>query len=268
MRRRRQVRGPGTARLRDAAGWRVDAAVACGRRHSERGEPSQDAAACAAGRRACAVVVCDGAGSALHSRAGARALCDGLAPWLVQRWKHLCGLPEPALRQAILRRAWSLLGRAARARRASPSDVACTLLLVVADARRLLALQVGDGRVALLDAAAAASVPVWRTLLEPTRGEHANETVFVTSRQAMVHLRLVWVDTAGVQACALMTDGAEAALHDRARGRYAAALDTLLEWQRSQPRAACAAALQRSVQGALRERTHDDLTVALVGRLR
>jgi hypothetical protein len=132
----------------------------------------------------------DGAGSALRSREGAdvatRAFCDAalramLAASGPDDWEALVLEAFKQARNAVIQYA---------ERESAPvRSFATTLCGVVATEEVLVAAQVGDGIVVVLDAEMAL-----RLLLRPQRGQYANEVPFLTSDGALdgldIHVRL------------------------------------------------------------------------------
>jgi hypothetical protein len=93
--------------------------------------------------------------------------------------------------------------------RATTRDFACTLLCAVVGPDSASYLQVGDGAIVVRD-------PALRLVFAPTRGEFANQTVFVTSPHAAQHLQ--HMRGAATDALAVLSDGLECVALDLASG--------------------------------------------------
>jgi len=190
-------------------GWHVVAASATGRAHLDRGLPCQDAFASACAGGLLAAAVCDGAGSASHSDAGARHVADTVVAALV-RLSQLDLRPvelevealRPCIEEAVNDARGGLAMRAA-ANGLCLSDHACTLVGVVADATGGWFFHVGDGVAAcVFEGGQATAVSL------PANGEYANETWFVTGDQWEQQLRLMRFE-GRAEAIVLMSDGAQ-----------------------------------------------------------
>lgn len=161
------------------------------------------------------LAIADGAGSALHGAQGAAAAVDA-ARESVRRTAA-----SPRRQRLATADVLRLAFRAARRRvfatatelDVEPRDVATTLACVVVRAGALAAAQVGDG-IVVVDHDGEI-----RAITEPSHGEYANETVFVTSAGALADLAVDVLPADEVHAVALSTDGLQlVALDDRRAG--------------------------------------------------
>jgi len=250
------------SRLRPAlVHFKLAAASAQGRRHEAQGLPCQDAWARGSLGPLAAMVVCDGAGSAAHAAQGAQLAAQTTLQLLLQQGPALLSMTDEQVKATVLGCVHAALAGAAQRQGLPLRELACTLLLAVSDGRRMLFGQLGDGRVGVCSSSAG-----WHVLDTGTRGEFANETVFVTSGGALAHFHLVRATATAVTACVLMTDGAEQALLHRATGTLAPAVDTVARWVWAHGTDRVEAALQQQLQTLLRTKTFDDLTLACMSR--
>ncbi|MDR2189555.1 MAG: protein phosphatase 2C domain-containing protein [Azonexus sp.] len=189
--------------------WRVMAASATGRSHLDLGLPCQDAHASALVGELLVAVLCDGAGSAAQSDAGARHVASSVAAAVAAAptlGADPLALPVEALRPIIetaIAAAREQLAAQAAAQGLCLSDYACTLVGALADSRGGWFFHVGDGVAACVfngDLPAALSLPA--------NGEYANETFFVTGDNWREQLRLTRFAGA-VAALVLMSDGVQ-----------------------------------------------------------
>lgn len=197
-------------------GWRVFAAAVPGGSHLERGQPCQDAVAHAVVDGVLAAALCDGAGSASRSDAGAALLSQAVVDGLVARLRW--GLDPRSAESAVMAAALGAVVEHARqalearaaAELAALSDYAATLVGTIATAEGGWFFHVGDGvGVATpADAAAEAAVSL------PDNGEYANETWFVTGPAWRSRLRLLRFD-GPLRHVVLMSDGAQAFAMDK-----------------------------------------------------
>lgn len=138
----------------------------------------QDASAVITHGESIALVVCDGAGSKKHSKAGADCVVSHLQSGL-SRWFHTgASLDESLWRRLsedLFLSATKALDELAAANGASLSDYGCTAIVIVATPDHVACAHVGDGRAGYLD-----SNNVFRSILKPYKGAEANSTIFVT----------------------------------------------------------------------------------------
>jgi len=265
--------------MAEAAGaWRVLAASLAGTSHIATGLPCQDAH----GWRELPgglliAAVADGAGSASRSDEGAaiavEAALDELTARLIAGDVD-CG-PEPgqgpdpdldldqassavALRAAFAAAREALLARAA-AEGFPARDLACTLALAVVDAQALTAAQVGDGAVLARHADG-----TWQSLLEPQKGEYANEVLLLIAPEALQRMSLAQVPAP--EAMVLSTDGLIRLMLRLPGGEpHPAFLDPLVAFARQAADLAAARRGLRSFLGSERVcgRTDDDKTLLI-----
>jgi hypothetical protein len=109
-----------------------------------------------------------------------------------------------------------------------------------------------------------------RTVSAPRKGEHANQTFFVTEDDAPDNLRVVRGDRTGnvgaALGFALFTDGIEGSLVDRREGKVAPALRGMFGWLRGNPESEVSDALRCNLEDVFRPRSQsgDDCTLVLV----
>ncbi len=214
-------------------GWIVAGAAVVGPAHRHAGRGCEDACkvvAPAAGVLIAAVA--DGAGSAARAADGAAcvvaAACAAIQTWwLAQESPSLVAQLTDDVAYTWLAGVRTAVEALAAAEGIALGDLAATCLVVIADVSGVLAIQVGDGAIAIR--APVADGGGWSPLTWPLRGEYANETVFITSDE--------WHDTAQVvrsrpcAAVALFSDGFEVlALNYRERRVNAHLLDPLADY--------------------------------------
>lgn len=164
--------------------WKAVAASMAGTNHQRSGLPCQDFAAWAtSGADTIIGVVADGAGYARHADTGARLAAEATIHYL-QRQQWLPQVPTDdanrELAQTLLQEVRLVLQAQSQQNGCQLSELASTLLTLVATPDYLLAIQLGDG---FIVARHAASV-VYELVCWPQHGEYSNETVFTTSPHA------------------------------------------------------------------------------------
>lgn len=239
---------------------RCAAASTTGHAHLRAGEPCQDAVARAVTGSTVAVCLADGAGSASASELGAAAatgvvvelLCSQFSAW----WSDPGSVPTRMLAPVLAE-----LGRVASSAGVPVDQLACTLLFAAATVRggrvRHLCGNLGDGVILQREDDQV------RLCLGPENGEFANQTWFVTSRDASAHFRVVAgeVPLGRLPGWLLATDGAGPSLFGYYTGRVAPASLTVLEDTRTRTRRAAETTISKLLTGVLAARTHDDCSV-------
>ncbi len=185
--------------------WRYAWASVPGTSHLRNGTACQDHAEVAPLPDGLIAVAADGAGSATHATAGARAACAAFLDFsrMALGWIGPDHLSADFARDALadLR---AEIDRIAAASGAPASAYACTLLGALVTAEGALFVQLGDGAIVFRTTADGP----WRVAAQSQRGEHANETLFVTRGDAAQHIQAVRI-AEPVHEFALLTDGVE-----------------------------------------------------------
>ena len=186
--------------------WRVVAASVPGTGHLKTGKPCQDAHQWKTlPDRVLVAAVSDGAGSAALSEAGAavavrstidfaaRSGASGKWPHEETAWRVWLGDALKAVRAAVFEEA--------EHRRVPPRDLAATLLAVVSTPAWTAAAQIGDGATVIAE-----DLGSLRALTRPCTGEYLNETVFLTSDDALESAQFA-VHAGRVNHLAMLSDG-------------------------------------------------------------
>ena len=201
--------------------WRFAFASVRGTSHLRAERPGQDVGSCSIldrgeGESILIACVADGAGSSPRGEAGAALACASFAEAV--EWAYAAGYPNRLADHARARRGWSLFVKRwlrrfrlsvedlASAEERPARDFACTFLAVVAEKRRAAFAQVGDGVIVVEDPQ---NPDHYSYVFWPQRGEHANETHFLTEAAARSCLESD-VSVGPIQEVALLTDGTQA----------------------------------------------------------
>lgn len=205
------------------------------------------------------LAVADGAGSAQFGGEGARiaveaalgALIDSLGE-PVKDWDEL-------LRNAVATARYALKAEAA-SRECPLSEFAATLLLAVCTPDCLTAAQLGDGAIVARQAG------VWERLCESQKGEHVNETMFLTVPEPMGYLSTRVQSAADLEAIILLTDGLEPLAFNLREGQpHPPFFEALYRFAcRDEPITALTAQLCGELHSkAIEARTDDDKTLLM-----
>jgi len=206
------------------------------------------------------IALADGAGSAALAAEGATVAVNSVTRYIGQHFHRMRRMAADVRQQSVLGHVRAALGRAAQRRHVKITELASTLLFAACDGRTLLIGQIGDGRIGVRNA----HTGQWSSAVEPARGEFANETWFVTTPESDRRFNLITLSATDFDACALMSDGAEASLFDTSRQVFAKAVDSLARWVSDHPVAKVEKALTQELAAVLTTKTHDDVSIALL----
>lgn len=240
--------------------WLVAAGRATGLRHEREGRPCDDRVRFTRSSQVTVLALADGAGSASHAGLGADIAVRTALSASRRRRELLLHGDVDAAAAAILRDVRTAVARAAREADVIEAALASTLAVVVVGDDRYFTGQVGDGVVVAETAGGS-----WRTLLPGQRGEHANETVFVTSARAEMAAQQGAL--ADERTFAVMSDGAADVLWDRDSGSTAVALHRMAAWLDDVPPRRASAAIARAARDVFRRRTTDDCSLGVLRRV-
>lgn len=249
----------------DVPTWHLVGASVPGRAHLRADLPCQDASF--VGLLPCGLlllVTADGAGSAPRARDGAHEVVDRSVSILSDALEDGCSSAEDAaflIRATVEHVHGALLALAAR-EALPPNHFAATLGLALISKSWLVAGQIGDGVIVAQDEGG------FQIVIPPQRGEHVNETLFLTSAPGPDALEVRSMAPAP-RAVAMMTDGLAAlAVHQRSGEAHAPFFAPLLKFaaqMSSGPEAdQKLAAFLRSDR--VSDRTGDDKTLLLAVR--
>lgn len=260
-----------------AAGWRHAASSVIGTSHLRSDTECQDfhAVTLVPAPSGAAVVIAaaaDGAGSAKRSLHGAREACYTFFEWAhlaVARFGQALDFLHDRFAIDTLEDIRARIGERAKESGESPSAYACTMLGAIVGEDEAFFLQIGDGAIVyrMRDTEAA----TWRLALSPQRGEFANETVFVTRRDAAKRISVARI-AGPVAEFALMTDGVEHLAVKLATGEpHARFFEHVFAGLRGAPGIGTAAAHEAWLEAFLASpqvcaRTDDDKTLVLCSR--
>jgi len=154
--------------------WRVVGESVPGPAHFRAGMTCQDTFAWSVMGDTLCVAVSDGAGSATFSAVGSLLACRTAIEFLEQ----VEVLDSASVTDAVWAARRAVL-QEAQANGKSAREFACTLILVVANARKLLCAHIGDG-----GAVVEYDKGEIQVLSFPRKGRYANETDFLTDEEA------------------------------------------------------------------------------------
>ena len=242
--------------------WMGASAAQAGRRHVEHGERCEDVALVSIDDDVAVIVVSDGAGSARYSAEGAAVVAQTtvdllrrMPPWI----------DVDAVKVAILTACLAEVNRQASILGCEVRELAATLAFVAANQERFVAGNLGDGLVvaAPWDGTGIGGPHV---LIGQDRGEFVNETVFLTSAEAIGRLSVVQGQVDSYDGFAVMSDGAADRLFRRSDGTIAPLVDRLFSSFEDMTSNNVDKWLERSVMPVMM--TQDDYSLGMLRRVR
>lgn len=175
-----------------------------GQAHEWKGLPCQDVCNGGSLKEKSWLALADGAGSCLYAQEGAKTCVEAVRALL---WRFRGGWRENSAKDLLC----ALLGalrKTAERLHCEIWDLSSTLLAVQAFGGRYIALHLGDGVLGAFHADGSVSV-----LSAPDNGGFANQTTFVTTSDAVYHLRLYSGELGDIEGFLAMSDGAAESLY-------------------------------------------------------
>ena len=237
-------------------------AAVAGRKKDDRRGACQDAVFGKSMNGISCVALSDGAGSRRLSGTGARSavrlVVDHVLANFDAVFEKVWHGGERDVASCMIKLIVDELSSERFARRGSLEDYACTLIFAAAEKDRILLGHLGDG-IAFSVGAHTAEITS-----PPDNGEYANETYFVTGRDAVERFRLTAMRLDTPVSVLLASDGAAASLLRRADQAVAPAVSRLCEWTVARSRKEMNSALKANLEGLFRQKTTDDCSIAIL----
>lgn len=234
--------------------------------HLRDGTPVQDRTKYLSRAGVQALSLADGAGSGQRSELGAQVVVDEGCAVLVERFREFAVSNDGAkVKVELLRRLCARVGAVADGHGLERRDLASTYIGVAVSGDKFLGAHIGDGVVGYLKHGEL------HVISAPDNGEFANQTTFVTTRDAAGSMRLFRGSLDGVSGFILMSDGTGESLFNQRTGQLAGACAKLITAVGTAPaqqgqNSDYKKRLRRLVGTRIRNATKDDCSIGILGR--
>lgn len=234
--------------------YRIAYAATRGSAHISQGIPCQDITDGWCGPEGAAIVLADGAGFSPHSHHGAQAVVAAAKMRLTDWCRE--GLPDDIQAREQL---FEVCTEALKQEPYDIDELACTLLGCAVDSEgNYLCIHIGDGYIFRVFEKGA------ELLSDAEQGEQPNETVFLTSEDAIHHLRFTRGQMLKAEGILLCSDGAGESLYERWTRICAPAVERIGQWLREYSKEEVSAAIADNMDQMLRKNTIDDMSIAVL----
>lgn len=240
--------------------WKAAQVTVQGRGHKIADKPCQDKTYILDSPPDCFVVsLADGAGSAEYSELGAQCVTQKICRVLNENFTRYFATEESgSVAEEILSFLVEDLKNLAAETDCEIRALASTLLAVAVKGKQFIGVHIGDGVIGVLDENFLA------VMSHPDNGEFINETIFVTSSNAISHLRLYKGELEEISAFVLMSDGTAEGMYQRDTQNFMPIVEKLIKAAKLLPPHEVEAELKANFQETLCKVTADDCSLILL----
>lgn len=239
--------------------WKTAEYAIMGRGHERTQVPCQDKTYSISRNGTAVIALADGAGSAALSHLGAETATQAIAHELADHFDELILNPDgQAVKERLLKVSVDALNKTAKENQCSLQDLACTLLAAAIKDEFFLLIHLGDGIVAM------EKNQELKLASAPDNGEYANSTYFLTSKNAIRHLKLFKGSTQDLNGFALMSDGTAESFYHRKSGQLSIGVKKMMDLSVLISDEKFDSFLDASFKQVIRTNTQDDCSIALI----
>lgn len=241
--------------------WSYSSCQVCGRGHIKNHVPCQDQTKTIYENGTYVIALSDGAGSAKLSHFGASCVVESISQLFAHSFDDLFNCEDGRqVKLAIMEKILADLSAKAEDYNCALQDLAATMLVVAVNQERFIIAHLGDGVIGYLHG------DILKTASSPSNGEHANETYFVTSRDAITTMRLFKGAVNDISGFVLMSDGTEQSLYNKRNNAISPVVIKLMQRTLILSRDSMCKQLESAFKELIITRTQDDCSIALLSR--
>lgn len=241
--------------------WSFSSCQVQGRGHIKNHVPCQDKTKTIFENGTYVIALADGAGSAKLSHYGASCVVESIGDLFIHHFEDLYANEDGRqVKLAIMEKVLIDINSKAEELSCVPKDLAATMLVVAENNDRFIIAHIGDGVIGYLDG------DVLKTASASSNGEHANETYFVTSRDAINTMKLFKGSIKNIAGFVIISDGTEQSLYNKKSNTISPAIIKLMQRNIILDKDAMCEQLDSTFKNVIITRTHDDCSIALLSR--
>lgn len=232
-----------------------------GRGHIANSVPCQDKTHSIEKNGVSAIALADGAGSAKLSHHGAAAVCKGVCEYFCDNFDDIYENENAKeISENLINHMLTCLNTLVEELACDIKDLSSTILTVATKDDKYILAHCGDGVMGYMknDELKVAS--------RPANGEFANQTFFVTSRNASSALRLAKGQLNGIRAFVAISDGSEASLYSKSGNYLAKAIEKMINNATYMPVTEVKQGVSELFKNAIIKKTTDDCSIAIILR--
>lgn len=239
--------------------WNTIQCAVQGKGHIKTGIPCQDKTYSLFLNGVRVIALADGAGSAKLSHYGAETstkfICQELAENFDSYFFNEDGL---LVKQLLIQKILKELTEKSKSLECELKDLASTLLVVAIKENNFIIFHIGDGIIGYL------KNRELKIASQPENGEFINTTVFTTSKDVIMTMKLIKGNLGDINGFVLMSDGTEESLYDKRKKSLAEILKKIMESSLILDIEKLQEQLQHSFENIIREKTTDDCSIVIM----
>lgn len=239
--------------------WNVIQCAVQGRSHIKSDIPCQDKTYSAVDNDTQVIALADGAGSAKLSHYGAETVTKFICSELTEKFDaYFTDNDGVAVKQQLIDGLLKSLNKTAKQLECEIKELASTLLFVAIKNNQFIIAHIGDGVVGYL------KNDEMKIASQPENGEFVNTTVFTTSKDAIMTMKLIKGSLGKIQGFVLMSDGTETSLYSKKECKLADVLKKIMQMSTIVPTDKVQEQLKQSFENVIIKATTDDCSIAML----
>lgn len=239
--------------------WKIVQCAVQGRSHIKADIPCQDKTFALVKNEVYVIALADGAGSAKLSHFGAECVTKFICNELSDNFdKYFNSDDGVSVKKELTSKIWITLDETARKYESNIQEFASTLMFVAVKDDRFIIAHLGDGVIGYTknDELKVAS--------EPDNGEFANTTVFTTSKNSIMYLKLLKGTLGDINGFVLMSDGTSAALYNKSKKQLSNGIKKIMNLWKYVSSEHIEHMLNDSFNNVIRQTTTDDCSICIM----
>lgn len=239
--------------------WNVIQCAIQGRGHIKSNTPCQDKTYSMIIGNMRVIALADGAGSERLSQYGAETVTKFICSELSEKFDiYFADNDGAAVKQKLIKGLLKSLNETAKRLDCEMKELASTLLFVAVKNEQFIIAHIGDGVIGYL------KKNELKIASQPENGEFVNTTVFTTSKDAIMTMKLIKGSLGEIQGFVLMSDGTEASLYSKKERKLADVLKKIMQMSTIVPADKVEEQLKQSFENVIINATTDDCSIAML----
>lgn len=239
--------------------WNVIQCAAQGRSHIKSDIPCQDKTYSAFDNDTQVIALADGAGSAKLSHYGAETVTKFICSELTEKFDiYFSDNDGASVKKQLIEGMLKSLSKTANRLKCETKELASTLLFVAIKNNQFIIAHIGDGVVGYL------KNDEMKIASQPENGEFVNTTVFTTSKDAIMTMKLIKGSLGEIQGFVLMSDGTETGLYSKKERKLADVLKKIMQMSTIISVDKVQEQLEQSFENVIVNATTDDCSIAML----